>query len=93
MALVKLRRSARITLPAALRHAYGLQEGDLLEAEAVEGGILLKPVSGHGQEHARRRLLAAAAGVRDIAPKPDQTATEEEEEIAEAVKAFRRASA
>jgi AbrB family looped-hinge helix DNA binding protein len=93
MTLVKLRRSARITLPAALRRAYGLQEGDVLEAEAVEGGILLKPVSGRGREQARRRLVDAAAVVRDVAPKPCQTATEEEEEIAEAVKAFRRAGA
>jgi AbrB family looped-hinge helix DNA binding protein len=93
MTLVKLRRSARITLPAALRRAYDLQEGDVLEAKAVEDGILLKPLAGHGREHARRRLLAAAADVRDIAPKPRQTATEEEEEIAEAVKAFRRAGA
>jgi AbrB family looped-hinge helix DNA binding protein len=92
MTLVKLRRSARITLPAALRRTFGLQEGDALVAEA-EGGILLKPLSGHGQEHARRRLLNAAAGVRDTAPKPDHTATEEDEEIPEAVKAFRRASA
>jgi hypothetical protein len=31
--------------------------------------------------------------VRDLAPKADQTATEEEEEVAEAVKALRRAGA
>jgi AbrB family looped-hinge helix DNA binding protein len=93
MTLVKVRRSAWITLPAALRRIFGLQEGDVLEAEAVEGGILLKPDAAHGRADTRRRLLGAAAGLRDLAPTPDLSAPEEKEEIAEAVKAFRRASA
>jgi AbrB family looped-hinge helix DNA binding protein len=45
MALVKLRRAAQITLPQELREAFGLKEGDYLEAKATESGILLSPVS------------------------------------------------
>lgn len=44
MALVKLRRAAQITLPVELRQAFHLKEGDYLEAEATEAGILLRPV-------------------------------------------------
>lgn len=49
MALVKLRRAAQITLPQGLREAFGLKEGDYLEAQATESGILLSPV------HIKRR--------------------------------------
>ena len=45
MALVKLRRAAQITLPLELRQAFHLKEGDYLEAQATEAGILLRPVS------------------------------------------------
>jgi AbrB family looped-hinge helix DNA binding protein len=44
MALLKLRRFFQLTLPAELRKQFHLTEGDYLEAEAVEQGILLKPV-------------------------------------------------
>lgn len=45
MVLVKLRRAAQITLPLELRQAFHLKEGDYLEAEVTETGILLRPVS------------------------------------------------
>jgi AbrB family looped-hinge helix DNA binding protein len=44
MALLKLRRFFQLTLPAELRKQFHLTEGDYLEAEADEQGILLKPV-------------------------------------------------
>ena len=45
MALVKLRRAAQITLPREIREAARLKEGDYLEAEVTEAGILLRPVN------------------------------------------------
>jgi bifunctional DNA-binding transcriptional regulator/antitoxin component of YhaV-PrlF toxin-antitoxin module len=45
MALVRLKRAAQITPPAELHKEFHLEEGSYLEAEAVEGGILLKPVA------------------------------------------------
>ncbi|MCB9957156.1 MAG: AbrB/MazE/SpoVT family DNA-binding domain-containing protein [Rhodospirillaceae bacterium] len=45
MALVRLRRAAQITLPTEIRRAARLKEGDYLEAELTEAGILLRPVS------------------------------------------------
>jgi AbrB family looped-hinge helix DNA binding protein len=44
MTLLKLRRFFQLTLPAELRKHFHLAEGDYLEAEVVEEGILLKPV-------------------------------------------------
>lgn len=43
MALVKVIRHGQITLPANLRDALGLQEGDYLEAALEDGRIVLKP--------------------------------------------------
>jgi AbrB family looped-hinge helix DNA binding protein len=42
--LLKVKRWAQITLPAGIRKDLNLSEGDYLEAERVEGGLLLKPV-------------------------------------------------
>ena len=44
-ALVKVRRAAQITLPREIRQAAHLKEGDYLEAEVTDSGILLRPVS------------------------------------------------
>ncbi|MDQ2694582.1 MAG: AbrB/MazE/SpoVT family DNA-binding domain-containing protein [Pseudomonadota bacterium] len=44
MALVKVRRAAQITLPREIRDAAHLQEGDYLEAQLTDEGILLRPV-------------------------------------------------
>ena len=45
MELLKLRKAAQLTLPLHLRKAFGLKDGDYLEVEVVEEGILLKPVT------------------------------------------------
>lgn len=44
MALVKVRRAAQITLPREIRDAAHLHEGDYLEAQLTDEGILLRPV-------------------------------------------------
>jgi AbrB family looped-hinge helix DNA binding protein len=54
MALLKLRRFFQLTLPAELRKQFHLTEGDYLEAEAVEQGILLKPVRVVERKKARK---------------------------------------
>ena len=90
MPLVKVRRAGQITLPAELREQFALEEGTYLEAEAVQGGILLKPMAVVEREQAWQRVFDAMGKVVDTAPKPGQTPQEQEEEIAEMVKAFRR---
>lgn len=43
MTLVTVKPKFQVTIPAKLRKSARLQEGDLLEATLVEGGILLTP--------------------------------------------------
>lgn len=43
MARVTLRSKGQMTLPEEIRLAARLEEGDLLEAEITQDGILLKP--------------------------------------------------
>ena len=50
MSLVRVRRAAQITLPREIRQAARLEEGDYLEAEVTDAGILLRPVSIGGRE-------------------------------------------
>ncbi|MGE3541101.1 MAG: AbrB/MazE/SpoVT family DNA-binding domain-containing protein [Candidatus Tectimicrobiota bacterium] len=90
MPLVKLRRAGQLTLPAELREQFALEEGAYLEAEAVPGGILLKPQVVVDRAQAWQRVFDAMGTVVDTAPKPGQTPQEQEEEIAEMVQAFRR---
>ncbi len=73
-----------------MRGKFNLEEGDYLEAEAVEGSILLKPVSVVDRHQAWREMRAAMGTVRDMAPEPGQTPQEQEEQIAEWVKENRR---
>ena len=92
MALLRLRRSAQITLPAALRKQFNLAEGDYLEAEAVKDGILLRPVSIMEREKARKQLIAVMDRVHAKLPPSTQSA-QEEEEIAREIKEHRKAHA
>lgn len=56
MSLVKVRRAAQITLPGDIRKALNVEEGDYLEAEIVEGGVLLRPVAVIDKAQAWNRL-------------------------------------
>ncbi len=64
MSLVRIRRAAQITLPADARKAFDLKEGDYLEAELRDGGILLRPVSVVDREQDRENLRAVLAKVK-----------------------------
>lgn len=90
MALLKLRHKAHVTIPDDLRRHFNLQEGDYLEAEAVENGILLKPVSVVERERAWQDIEAAMSTVQDTVREPGQNPQEQEEQIAEWVKEARR---
>lgn len=67
MSLVRVRRAAQITLPRDIRLAAKLEEGDYLEAEMTERGILLRPVSVAAREPTAEQeaeILAVAKDVR-----------------------------
>lgn len=53
MTLVRLRERAQITLPQEVRDALKVKQGDYLEAELVEGGVLLRPMAVVDRERPR----------------------------------------
>lgn len=90
MALLRVKQKAQITLPAALRKQFNLQEGDYLEAEAVDNGILLKPVSIINRKQARQELRAVIDQVHAKLPPSDRSPTEQEEDITRIIKELRQ---
>ena len=92
MSLVKIKRFAQITLPPDARKRFNLNEGDYLEAETVEDGILLKPVTVIERKKAWNRLFEVLDTVEEPKPKRKKSAKHEEEEIAGVVKDFRKQS-
>ena len=92
MSLVKIKRFAQVTLPPEVRRKFNLNEGDYLEAEAVADGILLKPVTVIERKKAWNRLFDVLDGVKEQKPKRKRSSKQEEGEIAEMVKDFRKRS-
>lgn len=88
MARVRLRRGGQVTLPAALRHKLKLTAGDYLEAELVDNGVLLKPVSDLEHEKAWDELMQIIDEPKRREP-ATMTPEEEEEWIAEELEAAR----
>lgn len=89
MALVRLLRGGQVTLPAELRQKLQVKEGDYLEAEVVENGMLLKPVAFVSREQAWKAIREAQQSVRYIGPEPRPSLEDEEEQIYEIVREFR----
>lgn len=89
MTLMRVRRAAQLTLPADVRQALNVQEGDYLEAQIVEGGVLLKPVSVVERKRAWQRIEQTLSHVRDLAPDPNEDNAAAEEAIAEEVREYR----
>lgn len=71
MSLVKLLRGGQVTLPSEARKALRLTEGDYLEAEVVEKGVLLRPVKVVDREAAWESIRRAQASVRYVGPEPE----------------------
>jgi AbrB family looped-hinge helix DNA binding protein len=81
MTVLKLRKSAQLTLPAEIREALDVGEGDYLEAELVEGGVMLRPVSIVRREAAWQRIRRAMATVRPTSEQGRKSQTQQEAEI------------
>ena len=90
MALLKILRSSQITIPVEFRKQFNLAEGDYLEALAVKEGILLKPVAVVERAKAWQDVFSARKSVKHTKPNPKQTPQEQEEEIAQWVKDYRK---
>ena len=90
MALMRVRRLAQLTLPAEVRRALNVKEGDYLEAHIVKDGVLLKPVSVVERERAWIGIMHAMSQERDLQANPGDDNQAEEERIARMVKESRR---
>jgi AbrB family looped-hinge helix DNA binding protein len=90
MALMKLRRAAQLTLPAEMRKALKVKEGDYLEAEIVERGVLLRPVTVVDRARPFEELRRTAAKIRPTKAQPRKPIDVQEQEIVQEVKAYRR---
>ena len=90
MTLVRVRGRGEITLPRELQEALAIRDGDTLEAEAVEGGVLLKPVSATEREAAWKRIEQARSSVRPTAEQAAKPIEVEEQEIQELFDEVRR---
>jgi AbrB family looped-hinge helix DNA binding protein len=93
MTRVRLLRDGKVTLPAAVRQKLKLAEGDYLEAELVDNGVVLRPVSAVERERALEQMFAAKARVRPTPEQAKKGPEDQEREIFEEVKAMRRAYA
>jgi AbrB family looped-hinge helix DNA binding protein len=90
MTLVRVRGRGEITLPRELQEALAIREGDTLEAEAVEGGVLLKPVSAAERKAAWEKIEQAMSSVRYVGPGPEPSDDEVMEEVVQVVKEVRK---
>ncbi len=90
MTLMRVRRMAQLTLPADVRRALNVKEGDYLEAKVVKDGVLLKPVAVVARERAWKAIMHAVSQVKDLKPEPNENVIAAENEIAEIVKEHRR---
>jgi AbrB family looped-hinge helix DNA binding protein len=88
MTLVRVRRAAQLTLPAEIRRALDVKDGDYLEAKVVKNGVMLKPVAVTDRDRAWKKIEEITSRVRDMKPTGDAKA--DEEWIAREIKRFRR---
>jgi AbrB family looped-hinge helix DNA binding protein len=90
MTLMRIRNAAQLTLPADVRKALNVKEGDYLEASVVSGGVLLKPVSVVERDRAWQGIVKATGKVMQRSPRPKKDDLADERSIAREVKASRR---
>jgi AbrB family looped-hinge helix DNA binding protein len=88
MRRVRLLRDGQVTLPAEVRQKLKLSQGDWLEAEVVERGVLLKPVPDIERQQAWDELIRIIDEPKRRDPST-MSPDEEEEWIAEEIKAAR----
>lgn len=89
MTRVKVLHAGQVTLPAEIRKALEVDEGDWLEAELVGRSLVLRPATPRDRAEAWRQIREVQRRVRYIGPEPRPTPDEEEQMIFEEVEALR----
>ncbi len=88
MPRVRVRRAPEITLPKEAWQKLGASDGDYIDVDIVEEGVVLRPLS--EREKAWERITEVRKSVRYIGPEPRPSPEEEEQWIAEEIKAMRK---
>lgn len=81
MPIIRMLRTGQVTLPAELRRQFQLAEGVYLEASAVEGGILLRPVVIVDRATAWQQLLGIIEEDKWAGPEPRPEPDAEERQL------------
>jgi AbrB family looped-hinge helix DNA binding protein len=89
MALVRMLRGGQITLPAEVRKALNIGEGDYLDLEVKSGVVMLKPVTVIDRAEADRRLDAILGRVRYVGPEPLPSEDEMMDTVVDEIRARR----
>ena len=90
MTLVKISEAGQITLPESARDKFRLGEGDYLDAEIMDDGIMLKPVHASAREEAWNELMEIIDRPKWRGPGPEPSEEELMAEIVQEIKAMRR---
>jgi AbrB family looped-hinge helix DNA binding protein len=93
VSLIKVTRNGQVTLPAEVRRALQVKEGDYIAAEARESGVYLKTISIVDREEAGRQLEEILSRVRYTGPEPMPSADELAGEMADIIHDMRRDNA
>jgi AbrB family looped-hinge helix DNA binding protein len=89
MALVRMLRGGQVTLPAEARKALKLKEGDYLDLEVTERGVLLKPVAVVDRAKAWDDLSAILDRVKWVGPGPEPSEDEIMDTVVDEIHAMR----
>ena len=93
VSLIKVTRNGRVTLPAEVRKALQVKEGDYIAAEARDSGVFLKPILIVYREEAGRQLDEILSRVKYTGPEPMPSADELAGDVADIIHNMRRENA
>src|ERR671926_1644462 len=85
-ALVKIIRNGQMTLPANVRQALRVHDGDYVELALREGRVELRPVAVISRDEADRKLEEILGRVKYVGPTPPPSADELASEIADIIR-------
>jgi AbrB family looped-hinge helix DNA binding protein len=89
MPLVRLLRGGQVTLPAEARKALKLKEGDYLDFEMTDRGMLLKPAAVPERARAWDDLSAILDRVKWVGPGPEPSEDEVMDTVVDEIHAMR----
>src|SRR5919205_3412139 len=84
--LVKVIRNGQMTLPANVRQALQVADGDYVELELYDGRVELRPVAVVSRDEAERKLEEILSRVKYTGPMPSPSADELASQIADIIR-------